>query len=248
MRMLLALLLSAQSAGALPIIIVRPSVTGFVVDAKPYDPSIVRAVDAEIARRAEAQCAGKTISWGKFQSSTQMWKPSHKRAPRVSGDLRTFTCVDPQPRLIVAAPEGWAPTPTDDADVRKLFETYYATRDSGHVADAKRMFSPETISSGSGWEVGARNFTKRLGTGKRQITTVSWEVNPTAADRPGIFAAIDFVGEYPNAQFYCGYIGLYRLGPGKYQIVREEQNSAMRSDGVLDPVQLGQMRAGMCRE
>ena len=148
----------------------------------------------------------------------------------------------------MAAPADWTPTAIDDADVRKVFETYYAKRDSGDSLGALKMFSREAKADPAEFGTRTRKFNAQLGPGRRRITAVSWEINPEAADRPGIYAALDFVGDYPAVHFYCGYIGVYRLGPGKYQIVREEENSFMRAKELPDPAQLTQMRAALCRE
>lgn len=245
---LIALSLAVQTIVSLPQITVRPRAGGFVLEAKPYDLTITSAVDAEIARRAEGQCAGKSVAWGKFESKNKLGRLPLKKAARVTRDRRAFTCVESREPISVVAPEGWTPSLADDADVRRLFETYYAKRDTGDILGARYMLSPETRSDLTEWGAQVRKFNQQLGRGRRRITAVSWEINPQAADRPGIFAAIDFVGDYPEAHFYCGYIGLYRFGPGKYQIVREEQNSAIRADGKMDASQLSQIRSAMCRD
>ena len=77
---------------------------------------------------------------------------------------------------------------------------------------------------------------------------MTWYVNPEASDRPGVYAALDFIGSYSGVHLYCGYIVLYRLGEADYEIVREEQNTFNRSTEELNPDHLAAMRAATCRE
>lgn len=246
--MLIALLFAAQTVAGLPQIKVRPLGGGYVATAKPYPSPSKALVDSEIARRAASLCVGKEVSWGKFETLEKVGKLPLSKPTTVTRDRRQFSCTALQDRALVAAPPGWVASAADDADVRKLFETYYAKRDSGDILGALAMLSPATRTDPAEWGPSVRAFNKELGRGTRKITAVSWEIDPKAADRPGIYAALDFVGVYPSAHFYCGYIGLYRLGPGQYQIVREEQTSFMRGVAKTDPAQVGQLRAAACRE
>ena len=246
--MLIALLLATQTVAGLPQIKVRLHAGGYVAEAKPYPSPNKALVEAEIARRAASLCVGKEVSWGKFESLEKVGKLPLSAPATVTRDRREFSCIPLNDRAFVAAPPGWVASAADDADVRKLFDSYYAKRDSGDILGALAMLSPATRTDPAEWGPSVRAFNKELGPGTRRITAVSWEIDPQAADRPGIYAALDFVGDYPAAHFYCGYIGLYRLGPGRYQIVREEQNSFMRGVAKTDLDQVVQLRAAACRE
>jgi hypothetical protein len=151
-------------------------------------------------------------------------------------------------RTYEPAPSDWKPNAADEADVRRAFETYYARRDSGDFRAAWEMFEPGMLGSLASWSDQMRASNMKLGRGTRRITGITWYVNPEAAAHPGIFAAVDFIGEFPAAYFYCGYVGFYRRGSGSYEITREEQNQFVHGDGQPDPTQLAQMRASMCRE
>jgi hypothetical protein len=140
----------------------------------------------------------------------------------------------------------WNATQADDADVRQVFSSYYAKRDAGDFAGASSMMSADTRPTESD-HPRLREFNKALGKGTRRITGVTWYVNPASVPRLGAYAALDFVGQYELPHLYCGYLILYRQGSNVYEIVREEQNLVARSEEAMDPTQLEQMRAAMCR-
>ena len=150
-------------------------------------------------------------------------------------------------RTYVPAQADWKSTAADEADVRRIFESYYASRDSGEFKAALAMFNSKARPESAAWPDKIRLFNSALGAGKRRITGVTWYVNPPSAEVPGIYAAVDFVSDYPNVHFYCGYVVFYRLEPGSYEIVREEQNAFHRGDGDANPDHLAQMRAAACR-
>ncbi len=110
------------------------------------------------------------------------------------------------------------------------------------------MFTPDNRSELSDWSTQMRVFNSQMSKGSRQLTKVTWYVNPEGADRPGVYAALDFVGNFPSAHLYCGYIMLYRLGLAKYEIVREEQSHFVRNAETPDPDQLTAIREATCRK
>jgi hypothetical protein len=240
-------LLSALAI-ALPNITIERTAKGYIAKVATFDARQQNEVDAEIARRAAELCREKQIHWGEFRSLGKLGKiPGAGPAP-VTGYVHEFSCVAPEQRVYEPAPPNWKPSAADEADVRRAFETYYARRDSGDFRAAWQMFEPGMLGSLASWSDQMRTANASLGRGTRRITAVSWELNPEAAEHPGVFVAIDFIGDYPTVHFYCGYLGLYRRGPGSYVIVREEQNQYQRGDGTEDSAQVAQMRAAMCRE
>ncbi len=243
--MLISALLAIGSTG-LPAVTVKSSTDGYIATVPQFALDQTAAVDSDIADRATELCAGKDVKWGKFGSLTTLGKKPGATPPKVSGYYKEFSCVAAQPRNYAAAPADWQPSSSDDADVRHFFDSYYTKRDGGDFAAALAMFQP-----GEGFAKSLdeqRAFNSKLGTGQRRITHVTWYVNPDAAAHPGIFAALDFVGEYKSMHFYCGYLGLYRVGPGSYEIVREEQNMFERNDHAPDLSQLANMRTAACRD
>jgi hypothetical protein len=243
--MLIGVILAVQASVELPRITIAQVESGYRADAEPFDISREAAVGAEITRRARELCAGKQIRWGKFGSQAKIDKSS-KELPKINGFFQEFRCVAPEQLIEAAVPDDWKASPTDDADVRRFFETYYNRRDAGQFRAAAAMFKPGIQENPS--DANLTEFNRKLGTGARRITGVTWYVNPPDAPFRGAYAAVDFVGEFTGVHLYCGYLVLYRRGPGAYEIVREEQYVFHRGAEAPDPAQLASMRVATCRE
>ena len=243
--MLIAALLAMQAAAETPRIIVSTTAEGYRAEVAAFDLAQEVHVNAEIERRAIDLCADKPIRWGEFGSSAEIDKDLSKGPPKITGFFKEFRCVVPQAPTVASVPSEWKADPKDEADVRRFFETYYSKRDSGQFAAAAAMFQADMQEKPRVEYL--REFNQKLGAGRRRITGVTWYVNPAAADRLGAYAALDFAGEYTGSHLYCGYLVLYRLGPGRYEIVREEQNVFHKGDKPADPAQLEAMRAAACR-
>lgn len=246
--MLVVALIAAQVAVGMPSISIIASGDGYAAEAPEFDGQFAEAVEREVASRAFDICAGKSVDWGKFRFDQQVGKKSETQPMTFKAYRREFKCVASANTDFIPAPADWVATDTDKADVRHIFETYYARRDAGDMTATLAMFQSGTIGDPVSWSKEVSQSNEQLGSGHRRITAISWEVNPEAASRPGVYAAIDFVGDYKAVHFYCGYLGLYRLGPGTYKIVHEEQNRFVRGKEQPDPQQLAQMRAAACRE
>ncbi len=228
-----------------PNITITRRADGFVATIKPFAVAEQGAVDAEVDRRAGELCAGKSVKWGSFGSVVGIDRRSDK-APEITNYFKEFTCISLQPRAHAAVSADWKPSLADESDVRRFFDLYYAKRDSGDFSAAAAMFDPaQGIVLGSDEQ---RQFNAQLGVGSRQVIRVTWYVNPDGADRPGVFAALDFVGSFKSMHFYCGYLVLYRVGEGSYEIVREEQNQFARGHDEPDPAELASMRSTLCRD
>jgi hypothetical protein len=241
------LLLFSAAVSALPDIVVAPGPRGFIARVATFDARQQVAVDAEIDRRAAAMCKGSQVRWGQFSSTATLGKqPGTERVP-MRGYTREFSCVLPQTASYAPAPADWKPSAADFSDALAVFNGYYAKRDSGDFAGAMRLFAPDMLGDPPNWSAEMSATNKKLGAGTRRVTGVSWYVNPDGAPHPGVYVAIDFIGEFPQAYFYCGYVALYRRGAGSYEITREEQNMFTHGDGTVDQSQIDQMRAGMCR-
>lgn len=243
----LTILIAASAVSASPVITIKRAPTGYVAEVASFDIREQETIDADINRRAESLCQGKSVRWGRFTSQTNLGKQPGSTPPIVKGYAREFSCVVAERRVYELAPADWKPMASDEADVRRAFEAYYARRDSGDFGPAWAMFEPGTLSDLTSWSNEMRAFNTKLGRGTRRITGVTWYVNPESAPHPGIYAAVDFIGEFPTVYFYCGYVGFYRRSAGSYEITREEQNQFARGDGTANPVGLAQMRASMCR-
>jgi hypothetical protein len=244
--MLLATWAAFQAAAEPPPLKVSPIADGYRVEVTSFDMSREAHVNGEVERKASELCGAKHINWGKFGSEAIIEKDPAKGSPKITGYYKEFQCVDEKEPVASSISSDWKATEADDADVRRIFVAYYAKRDRGDFQGASSMMSMDTRPSESDYPR-LRDFNKALGKGTRRITNVTWYVNPASAPRLGAYAALDFVGQYESPHLYCGYLILYRQGPNAYEIVREEQNLVGRTAEMIDPVQLEQMRAGMCR-
>jgi len=241
------LLLAAAPSPGPPHITISPKGNGYIATVEAFDGRYQEQIDADIDKRASEICQGKSVRWGEFGSDMQIGKQPSIDSPRVSGFLRAFSCVTPVDRNFAAAPVDWKPSARDEADVRRIFQTYYGRRDANDFRGAKSMFAPDVLGADSSWAEQMAKFNQAIGPGTRSITGITWYVNPESAPHPGVYVAIDFSGKFARAHFYCGYVVLFRVAEGTYEITREEQNQFPRGKEAADPAQLAQMRSAMCR-
>jgi hypothetical protein len=77
----------------------------------------------------------------------------------------------------------------------------------------------------------------------RQIRKITWYIDPPSAG-PGVFAAVDFVGEFENLFLQCGYV-VWRQQPNKsFLLIREEENAINRANAEkMSPDDLKAVRA-----
>lgn len=245
-EMFITALLAVQAAAEPPRITVISRSSGYRAEATEFDPTQEAYVLAEIDRRAAKLCSERQVDWGKFGSVARIENDAAKGPPKVTGFFKEFRCVIAKEPVVASISSDWKASEDDDADVRRFLAIYYGKRDAGDFDGASAMFAADARPEKSTQD-GLREFNRKLGSGSRLITGVTWYVNPASAPRLGAYAALDFKGEFTGVHFYCGYLVLYRLGPGSYEIVREEQNLFERSTEPVDPVQVDSMRAELCR-
>ena len=232
---------------ALPAITIDQTAKGYVAKIATFDIRQQAEVDAEINRQAASLCGDRDIHWGEFRSLAKIGKNPRAEPALVTGYTKEFSCVAREQASYPAAPADWKASSADEQEAVAVLNSYYAKRDRGDFAGSFAMFQPGVLGDLVSWSAQEAVTNKKIGTGTRRVTGVTWYVNPDAAPHPGIYVAIDFVGDFPSTYFYCGYLALYRRGPGSYEITREEQNMFTHGDGKPDPTQVQQMRSAMCR-
>ena len=240
----LAVAASAEATPRVEVVVVKD---GFSATAPTFQSRYLPAVEEEVRRDAATRCAGKNIDWVRFTWVEGLGKNPGQDIPTIKEYRRDFRCVEAQAISHERAPEDWKATAADEADARRVFKGYITARDAGSADAALAMFEPGTVEDAKGWVKRVATFNATVGAGNRRITGVTWYVNPAQASRPGVFVAIDFVGDHPKLHFYCGYVGFIRKRPGDYRIVHEEQNIFERGDRTGDAAQIAAMRATMCR-
>jgi hypothetical protein len=121
-----------------------------------------------------------------------------------------------------------------DAQARKLVEqtyAYFAAKDEGRFADAYSTFSisQKRAVSFDGWKALLEDFYRKAGSGQgRKLQKITWYKNPPNT-QPGVYAAVDFTGQFANLSLYCGFVAWRQQMDGSFELVREEANSIEKS-------------------
>ena len=83
-----------------------------------------------------------------------------------------------------------------------------------------------------GWKTQLQEFYDKAGALEgRKISKITWYQNPTG-EKPGIYAATDFVGQFQNLSLQCGYVSWHQRMDGSFELVHEETNSIAKSVAV----------------
>ena len=120
----------------------------------------------------------------------------------------------------------WRPTREQEELVERQTLAYFSAKDSGKYQEAYSLFSPSQrqMISLERWISLAQQFNSRAGPVKsRKIKKVTWYKDPPNA-APGIYAAVDFAGEFANIDVHCGFVAWKMQEDGSFLVVREEEN------------------------
>lgn len=138
--------------------------------------------------------------------------------------MQRFWCV---PVTVVTDPK-WRPTPQQQHAILQLTVRYVGLKD-GRDHEGVRGLLAAALSFDE-WLAGTEKFNQ--GSGKARFRTfekVTWYNNHPKAHAPGIYAAVDFTGEFDNVGIYCGFVLWFQgQGQGTFQMLREEQNYISR--------------------
>lgn len=119
-----------------------------------------------------------------------------------------------------------SPAGTQDERVEAFSRQYFLAQDEGRYRDAYGMMtaSQQQLLPFSRWNFLEQDFGARAGKLiRRDIRKVTWYRDPPQA-APGVYAAVDFAGEYANTSLYCGYLVLSQQADGTFLVLREERN------------------------
>jgi hypothetical protein len=250
--MLVALLLAAPapemrserlSDGGYRIVLTAPGLT--------LEQGQARAM-AEAARL----CGGPPVTLGhyRWRSNERLDHATGARTP-VSLTLEQEARCDAAPPPVSAAQgpaSSWRPGPADEASVLDFTARYFAARDSGRYAEAWALLTPtmQEMSPLAEWRRQAAEFARGAGAIRRRTPVkVTWYDSPAGVE-PGIYAAVDFVGEAEKLLMLCGYVVWRRQGDGSFRLVRDEQNVVGRDSAPrMTAEKLAQIRASLnCAE
>jgi hypothetical protein len=164
--------------------------------------------------------------------------------PVVSEFRHEFNCAASADNTHQPAPADWVASPTDDADAQRVALAFAAKRDAGDFDAAYAMFDPVALHDRAGMIAALRKNNPTAG-GSLRVTGIRWLVNKPDLPYPGAFILVSVIGDYPRLHFYCGYIALYRLGPGNYQVVQDLQ-SFLPIDPSNTPEHIAAMKTQLC--
>ena len=207
----------------------------------------VQRAQALLEPKAQALCGGPAnVVFGRY--SFQMSESLHPHSLPTTMTLRqNIHCASNGQSAFVPAPPPPVKYTRDDALIAKLSMDYLAHKDAGRYKEAYASFTAAMRASTTfaGWSEAMRQ--SRAGAGElvqRRIKKVSWYENPPAAPAPGVYVAADYVGEYANIAFHCGYIVWHLQADGGYKVMREESNNIGRAEAAkMTEAQLAEMKS-----
>lgn len=140
----------------------------------------------------------------------------------------------------------WRASSVQVERVEAVSRQYFSSKDDGRYQEAYAVLTPSQHQQTpfARWSFLAQDFNARAGKlVKRDFKKITWYRDPPQA-APGVYAAVDFSGEYTNTSLYCGYLVLAEQPDGAFLILREEQNVVDKDTAVkLKPGELDGLRA-----
>jgi hypothetical protein len=189
-------------------------------------------------------------------SNVEIANRSTQAAPAALALVQELYCgtAPPAPPQTAAPPDpNWRQSAAQELAVLARTRAYFAAKDSGRFAEAYAMLTAEMQADSDlqSWSRVAEAFNRRAGEAHgRRLIRVTWYNNPPEAPVPGLYAAVDFNGDFTGLHFLCGYVVWLLQRDGSWRLVREEQSSATRADAPdTTPAQISQIRAQVgCRD
>lgn len=200
---------------------------GFAITAPRIAADQAAAFKEALQREVTQRCGVRPILWGKFTFKEQVAGPGGAPvAERALTDFRQeFRCGDVSASNVIEVAADWRPSAIDETDARAFATNYFADRDAGRAAEAYARYDPAAMGTRESYDQRQAEFVATAGAASgRTIDKLTWYVNPDSAPKRGAYVAVDYHGRFAQLDTMCGYIVLYRLGPGRYAITREETN------------------------
>ena len=176
---------------------------------------------------AKRICGARAARFGRYQfEHSEPISPNAKKVPFLL--KQEIQCVEgaSAPTTVVTDPK-WRPTPEQQRLVVELTERYFRLRDSGDYKQAGTLVAGTLPFKD--WLAGAEKFNQLAGQVRhRKVEKVTWYKDPPGGPAPGVYAAIDFTGQFANIDIYCGYVVWHEAQDGMFRLLREEQNYISR--------------------
>lgn len=176
----------------------------------------------ELSREIKRICGAKPVHFGDFTFHVE-----HREGPFLF--LQQISCVDvaAAPSMIVTDPT-WRPTDVQQGIILELTRRYFRFKDTGDFGQVPQLLAPSL--SFADWRAAAEKFSKQAGEVRyRKVEKVTWYKDPPNGPAPGVYAAVDFRGQFANVDIYCGFVVWHRGHDGIITgLLREEQNYISR--------------------
>jgi hypothetical protein len=159
-----------------------------------------------------------------------------RRAPVALALAQELSCGTPAPAPpeTAAPPDpNWRQSNAQEQAVLARTRAYFAAKDSGRYAAAYAMLTAgmQADTDFERWSQAAGEINRSAGAARsRQLIRVTWYNNPPQAPVAGLYAAVDFNGDFADLHFLCGYVVWLLQSDGSWRLVREEQSMAARAD------------------
>jgi Protein of unknown function (DUF4019) len=133
---------------------------------------------------------------------------------------------------------GWVPSSQLEEQATTVATKYFKNFDAGKFDNAYAMLAKVFQQNASREQFigyGEKVARDTVGLTSRTFTKITWTKDPSNGPFKGIFAAIDFIGEYVKAKRNCGYIVLYQAPKEEgFKVLRIENNYL--TDAIADQI------------
>jgi hypothetical protein len=140
----------------------------------------------------------------------------------------------------------WRASSTQIEGVESQSRAYFSAMDGARYQEAYALLgnSLQQQAPFARWSFLAQHFNATAGqVVRRDIKKITWYKDPPQA-APGIYAAVDFSGQFANVNVHCGYLVWAEQNDGSFRLIREEQNSIdKKTESKLKPGELESFRA-----
>lgn len=256
--LLFALLIAAPPADAKPTVNhERSGANGYRVHLRvPHAGQLdegARLMDNTI----RSLCGDLHPHYGRWEAVQPLATAAPSSRPPAAELVQEVTCeaeppaAPPGPAAPVVSPS-WADSPADEQAVRQASDAFLDARDAGRFEEAygflgavfRATESIETFTART--REFHRSAGRRLG---RRLVAVTWYNNDLPGAPPGLYAAVDFVGEYEKLHFACGYLIWQLQADRSWRLVTANQAVATRAaagDASAEEIQAVRAQMG-CR-
>jgi hypothetical protein len=209
-------------------------------------------------RTMRALCRDLHPILGDWEAVRQIASPNAQSPPPAVDIYQDLTCSEELPTPpagpspMVVSPS-WAPSDADEDAVRAVSEAFLEARDSGRSDDAYRLLAPtfqatETLAA---FTQRTRAHNSKAGRRiDRRLVALTWYHNNLPGAPPGLYAAVDFRGDYERLHFTCGYMIWQLQADRAWRLVTMNQAMVSRADAPdASAADLAMLRREMrCRD